>query len=273
MKKYLFLLATAVMSLVGCTDQQFVNETITDSTSHVSEREFNALIEQARWGDGQAFLRLADCYRDGKGVGKDLVGVLGMLAQAEEYGAINNMPDYLREMPEGTDLRIIADAFDKFENHRIEEAMSMSEQLIAKGCAEGYTVQGTMAIESGDTLAGLRLMRQAASRGSTLAALLLCLPECRGGDTPDVERLTAMSDMIPFANIFLAKIYTGGYNEDLADEHLAAYYFLRADKNACLDKRGARWLLSYYENGGDLPLSELDIKRLKVIARRPKDRL
>ena len=54
MKKFLFVLVTMVMSLVSCTDQQFSQETLADDTSIAACNEFNALIEQARWGDGQA---------------------------------------------------------------------------------------------------------------------------------------------------------------------------------------------------------------------------
>lgn len=56
MKKILFLLVTIVMSLVSCTDQQFLDETLANKALLPTENEFNALIEQARWGDGHACL-------------------------------------------------------------------------------------------------------------------------------------------------------------------------------------------------------------------------
>ena len=38
----------------------------------------NTIMDKARWGDGQAFLLLADCYRDGIGVKPDFLGMVCM---------------------------------------------------------------------------------------------------------------------------------------------------------------------------------------------------
>lgn len=43
-----------------------------------------SLLHQARWGDSKAYLKLADCYRDGFGVKKDLLGMITMTAIAED---------------------------------------------------------------------------------------------------------------------------------------------------------------------------------------------
>lgn len=266
MKKYQLVLVTTMMAIVGCTNQQFLEDGLTNNVSLAAENGFAALIEQARWGDGQAFLKLADCYRDGKGVKKDFVGMLCMVSQADEFGSIGRMKDYLKEMPEGSDFRTIFDAIEKFEDNQLEEAKAMSEQLIANGSSDGYTVQGIMALESGDSLRGLRLMEQAASQGSSLAKLILCVPEFHGGKTPDMEMLKRLSDDMPFVNIILAKIYMGEDDEKLKDESLAAHYFLKADKNACLTKRGAKWLMYYHQYVSKLPLSEKDIQRLQILA-------
>ena len=266
MKKYLFVLVTTMLALVGCADQQFLEDGLANNVPPAAENGFAALIEQARWGDGQAFLKLADCYRDGNGVEKDFVGMLCMVSQAEEFGSIGRMEDYLKEMPESSEFRTIFDAIEKFEDDQVEEAKSMSEQLIAKGSPDGYTVQGVMAIESGDTLEGLRLMEQAASQGSSFAKLMLCIPVFQDDKTPDMEMLKTLSDDMPFANVILAKMYTGEDDEKLKDESLAAHYFLKADESACLTKRSARWLMYYHRCVSKLPLSERDIQRLQMIA-------
>ena len=265
MKKILFVLVTMVMSLVSCTDQQFLDETLANKALLPAENEFNALIEQARWGDGQAFLKLADCYRDGKGVEKDFVGMLSMVAQADEFGGIRQMEDYLKEMPEGSDFRIIFEAVEKYENKQVEDARMMSEQLISKGVPDGYFVQGFIAIESGDTLGGLRMMEQAASMGSNLGNLMLCIPEFQGGKKPDVARLAELAERMPIINIILARHYWGDDNENIYDEQMAAHYYLKADEHACLDRRGARWLLGYHE-AGKLQLLERDVTRLKILS-------
>lgn len=121
-------------------------------------------------------------------------------------------------------------------------------------------------MERGDTQEGVRLIEQAATAGSTFAELLQCVPDWRGATNPDLDKLAALSDKIPFVNAILAKMYTGYEDENLQNDQLAAYYYLKADEKACLGKRGARWLLGYHRSGGKLSLSERDIQRLRILA-------
>ena len=266
MKKYLFAVMAVLLAMVSCTDSQFLDETVGNTTELSSTNELNTLIEKARWGDGQAFVKLADCYRDGKGVNKDFIGMLAMLSQADEYGGISNMEDYLKTMPEGSDFKLIFDAVENYERKNVEEATSMFEELIAKGCPDGFAIQGIMTMERGDTLEGVRLIEQAAKAGSPFAELLQCVPDWRGATNPDLDKLTTLSDKIPFVNAILAKMYAGYEDENLQNDQLAAYYYLKADEKACLGKRGARWLLGYHRSGGKLSLSEWDIQRLQILA-------
>jgi len=266
MKKYLFAVMAVLLAMVSCTDSQFLDETVGNTTELSSPNELNTLIEKARWGDGQAFVKLADCYRDGKGVNKDFIGMLAMLSQADEYGGISNMEEYVKTLPEGSDFKLIFDAVDNYEKKNVDEATAKLEQLIAKGSPDGNAIQGIMTMERGDTLEGIRLIEQAAKAGSTFAELLQCVPDWRGATNPDVDKLTALSDKIPFVNAILAKMYAGYEDKNLQNDQLAAYYYLKADENACLGKRGARWLLGYHRSGGKLSLSERDIQRLRILA-------
>lgn len=266
MKKYLFAVMAVLLAMVSCTDSRFLDETVGNTTELSSTNELSTLIEKARWGDGQAFVKLADCYRDGKGMNKDFIGMLAMLSQDDEYGGISNMEDYLRSLPEGSDFKLLFDAVENYERKNVEEATSMFEELIAKGCSDGYAVQGIMTMERGDTLEGVRLIEQAATAGSTFAELLQCVPDWRGATNPDLDKLAALSDKIPFVNAILAKMYAGYEDENLQNDQLAAYYYLKADEKACLGKRGARWLLGYHRSGTNLSLSERDIQRLQILA-------
>ena len=72
MKKYLFLMLALV--IVSCSDQMLLDEARVESSNMTPVSEFQTLLEKARWGDGQAYLKLADCYRDGKGVKSDFIG-------------------------------------------------------------------------------------------------------------------------------------------------------------------------------------------------------
>ena len=269
MKKYLFPIIAVLLAMTSCSDSQLLGENTGNLSASSSANDVNALIEKARWGDGHAFLQLADCYRDGKGVKQDFIGMLAMAAQAEEYGGISNMNDYMKALPEGSDFSLIYNAIDLCTRKDAATAVSMSEQLVANGSPDGYAVQGIMAMERSDTLGGLRLIEQAASEGSTLASLILCIPDMHGEKETDVEKLAALSEDIPFANNILGRIYAGIEDGKVKDEALAAHYFLKADKNASLSKRGARWLLNYHRSGARLPLSEQDIQRLQILAGEP----
>ena len=266
MKKYLLAIAAMVFVLSSCTDQQFVDETAALTRASAQVSEIDMLKEQARWGDGQAYLKLADCYRDGKGVEKDFISMLSMLALADQYGGIERIEDYLKAMPAESEFKLIYDAIELYEHKQIEESKAMTERLIVQGSPDGYSVKSIIAVESGDTLEGKRLMELAALQGSTFAELLLCIPDRRGATHPDVKKLKAIADRVPLACQILADMYTGHDDESLKDEMLAAYYYLKADEQACLGRRGARWLLYYHRNGGHLQLSERDIKRLQKLA-------
>lgn len=269
MKKYLFLLIALV--LAGCTDQLMMEKVVGEYAGQTSASEVTTLLEKARWGDGEAYVKLADCYREGKGVKQDFINMLAMASFADEYGGISWMEDYISSLPEESEYRLVFDAMEKFCGNRQEEGLAMAEKLIERDCAEGYTVKGIILSERGNREEGKHLLERAAEKGSGFAELYLCIPDLKTKQNTDIDRLTALAERMPLANASLAKIYTGKDNPDLKDEQLAAYYYMKADEKACLSKDGARWLLAYHRNGGNLQLSKKDIERLELLADSPKE--
>ena len=268
MKKYLYLIITLL--LIGCSDQLALDEVKGEYTGEYTDvtpaNEIKALLEKAKWGDGQAYLKLADCYRDGKGVKKDFVGMLSMASLADDYKGISRMEDYLYNLPEDSEFKTLVDYIDKIEHHQIEEAKVLDERIIANGSPDGYAIKGISVLESGDSLEAKRLFELAAGKGSGLAELLLCMPDWRGVKNPNIDKLATLTDKIPWVCNILAGIYSGIDNFDIIDENLAAYYYLKADRQACLTKRGARWLLSFLNDGGKINLSSIDMERIRVLA-------
>lgn len=264
MKKFLYLIVVLIST--SCTEQILVDEGANDSVEQTSISEVNALIEKARWGDGEAYVKLADCYRDGNGVKQDFIGMLSMASFADDFGGIKRMEDYISSLPAESEYKMVFDAMEKFSSKKCDEAIDIAEELIAKDCLEGYTVKGIITSEQGDKPEGKRLLRLAAEKGSSFAELYLCVPDWQQGKAPDIVKLKALSDKIPIANACLAKIYSGKENEAMKDDKLAAYYYLKADEKACLTKDGARWLLAYHRTGGELNLTEKDIERLETLA-------
>ena len=268
MRKY--LLFVVVLILASCSDQ-FNVENVADAVLEPSAgSDVSALMEKARWGDGEAYVKLADCYRDGKGVKQDFINMLAMASFADEYGGISRMEDYLSTLPEESEYRLVFDAMDKFCGDKQEEGLAMAEKLIERDCAEGYTVKGIILSEQGNREEGKHLLERAAEKGSGFAELYLCIPDLKSKQNTDIGRLTALAERMPLANASLAKIYTGKDNPNLKDEQLAAYYYLKADEKACLTRDGARWLLAYHRNGGNLKLSEKNIERLELLADSPQ---
>ena len=67
-----------MLLLASCSEQMVIEETLCSqklteqkSMTVSPQDSVMSLLYQARWGDGSAYLKLADCYRDGIGVKKD----------------------------------------------------------------------------------------------------------------------------------------------------------------------------------------------------------
>ena len=242
-KQILAIVLIAV--LVSCTDQ-FVEGEVAGGFSELAPKsEIGALMEKARWGNGQACLKLADCYRDGIGVKPDFVNMMSMLSMAEDFGAINRVEDYFGEIPADNELEFLA--------------------KWAKDDADSNAVLGALAVERGDTLQGIQMIQTAAEQGSSLAILLRCSTNLNTIAKPGIAKLKDASEKVPYAYKILGRIYSGEDYRGLKDEQLAAYYYLKADEYTCLDREGARWLMNYYHAGHDLNLSPKDLERIQAL--------
>ena len=264
MKKYMYLMF--VLALVSCADQLALDEVQGGVSEVTPASDIQNLMEKAKQGNGQAYLKLADCYRDGKGVKKDFVGMLTMVSLADHYRGINRIEDYLDSLPKDSEFKLLVDCMNNLENERMEETTDLIDSLVASDSPDGYAVKGMSVMLRCDSLEAKRLFEIGAEKGSKLAELFLCFPDWRGAMKPNVEKLAALTDRIPWTCLLLAGIYTGSEGNDMVDEELAAYYYLKADQQACLTRRGARWLLSYMESGRDLHLNATDLERIKILA-------
>ena len=79
MKNWCLYLITMLL-LASCSEQQVMEETL--SSQKLTEQNgmtvtpqdsIMSLLYQARWGDGSAYLKLADCYRDGISVKQHII--------------------------------------------------------------------------------------------------------------------------------------------------------------------------------------------------------
>ena len=269
MKNILYIFVALLVA--GCSEQDVYND-IVDAPNITSEvpaiDQYSVLLEQARWGNSDAYLKLAEFYHDGIGVKADFMGMMSMLAMADQYGASNKSIDsYLFALPETDNTKMIVDAFACLDRKNMHKTDSLTEILIANGSAEGYALKGVIQIERGDTIGGKQTIQTSADMGSSFAKILLCAVPSPGENHKDldIDMLKSLSPNIPLANKLLGDMYSGYEKGCIEDEHLAAYFYSKADEQGCLGKRPARYLINYYERNG-INIRPKEMERLRILS-------
>ena len=272
MKKFV-LLTMSILLLTGCSQQQTEHEVSGNLAKENSEtvvstsNPVNEYLAKARWGDGNAFMKLAECYHKGIGVKPDFMGTITMLKMAGQYGQPNSIEEYIKSLPETDEARLIFEAMEDFDHHRYERADSVIEMMIANGSADGYALRGILQIEQGDTIEGKQTIQTGAQMGSSYAEMLLCaIPEQGKQKSKQIamDMLAALSDRVPLANLILGNYYSGIEYDHPIDVHLAAKYYQEADEHGCLDKQAAQWLIEYYQNES-IVIDSVEIRRLRIL--------
>lgn len=269
MKKILYIFVALLIA--GCSEQDVYND-IVDAPNITSEvpakDQYSVLLEQARWGNSDAYLKLAELYHDGIGVKADFMGMMSMLAMADQYGASNKSIDsYLFALPETDNTKMIVEAFACLDRKNMHKTDSLTEILIANGSAEGYALKGVIQIERGDTIGGKQTIQTSADMGSSFAKILLCAVPSPGENHKvlDIDMLKSLSPNIPLANKLLGDMYSGYEKGCIQDEHLAAYFYSKADEQGCLGKRPARYLINYYERN-EINIEPKEMERLRILS-------
>ena len=224
-----------------------------------------SLLHQARWGDGSAYLKLADCYREGFGVKKDFFGMITMASMAESRGGINRMEDYIYGMPDGNDYKTLFLLMDGYKSYLQEDADSVEQVLCNNDSPEAKTLLGMITVDKGDTLSGKNMIKEAAEQGCSLAEMLLTVPDRKGRLKADATKLSMIADRIPLAYSMLGDLYYEPDENGQTDKKFAVECYMKAEEHAVLGPHGAERVLDYYKNGGNAQLTEDDVKRLELI--------
>ena len=277
MKKCIILFMVAI--LASCSDTQLA-ESIADvkeselvKENATGSAEIKALVERARWGDGLAYLQLADCYRDGIGVKKNFLGMLAMVEQARVHGAIHDEMEYVTKIPEDNDIKRLCDLMNKSCSQLIEEKDSVMVQLATIDSPDILAMYGVLCVESGDSIRGFEIIRDASERGSDFAALLNALLDWKGNIQPDKMKLEQLAERIPLAYKLLGKLSLKPDENGIVDERKVAYYYMKADEHALLSQREAKWLLAYHKDVSIPELTDSDVKRLESFICTPGERV
>ena len=253
---------------VACTDEQYLSEAVVEHAAESNlNSEFDTYLEKARWGDADAYIKLADCYRDGVGVEPDFMNMLCMLAMADEYGKCISEADYVKQLPSGHEFRMLFDAVDLVYKAEYEKANQIADEMIARNMADGYSAKGISLTEQGDTLNGKTHIQTAAEKGSTLASLLIAARlNWKNLENADVDRLIELSEKLPTANYLLVNLCFEKSGNGMMDNAQIAHYLVKADKKGMLSRRAAGWLLGYYDIGAIIQLTDKDVERLRVLS-------
>ena len=267
---YLYLIM--MLLLASCSEQQVMEETL--SSQKLTEQKgmtvtpqdsIMSLLYQARWGDGSAYLKLADCYRDGIGVKKDFFGMITMAHMAEWRGAINRIDDYIYGLPDGHEYKTLFLLMDGYKSYIQEGTDSVEHMLCNNDSPEAKTLLGIITIDKGDTISGMNMVKDAAEQGCSLAELLITISDWKGRLRADATKLAIIAHRVPLANLILGDLYYEPDENGKSNKQLAVEYYMKAEEHAVLGRHGAERVLDYYRNGGNIQLTEDNIKRLELI--------
>ncbi len=262
---YLFLAYELIVILVSCADQNLDKDILLGhSISSVENSQYSFLLEQARWGNGEACLQLAELHHKGNGAKQDFLCSLSMLAMADQYGGISSVENYMKSLPSEDNFKLFYDALDNFEKKNISEALEVTDRMISNGFIEGYTLKGIITVEQGDTLEGKCILSHAVEQGSSFAELLIATMSDWRGFALNRESLTPLADRIPLACKLLGDVYAG-IDKGEVNEELAAMFYKKADEHGLLGRQAARWLLGYYTRK-QIPIGEKELERLSVLS-------
>lgn len=272
--KNCYLYIIMMLLLASCSEQQVMEET--SSLQKLTEQKgmtvtpkdsVASLFNQARWGDSSAYLKLADCYRDGFGVKKDLLGVITMTAIAEELGGIQTMDDYFKNLPNEHEYKTLYMLMGSYKSYIQESADSVMQVLRGNDSPEAQTLLAFVLMDQGDTITAKNLIREAANKGCSLAEIYSMVPDGKDLVRADAAKLAMIAEQVPLIYSLLGNLYYEPDENGKTEEQLAVEYYMKAEEWAVLGRKGATRVLDYYKSGGNIQLTEDDIKRLELIAK------
>lgn len=268
--KKIIMCFVVLFGLASCSDQ-LVDSELANPVQSVNQvdGEYRYYLKKARWGDASAYVKLADFYREGKYVKSDFLGMTAMLAMAEQYDGNLRLKDYLKALPEDDSYRLMSETMEGIGRKDHDKVKNVASMLVANGKPEGYVINGVMQVEEGDTIGGLETIRYGAEQGSSFGELILCMAPAFMGNNQqpyNADKLISMAEKFPLANKFLAEMYAGEVCDSVYAPDLAASYLLKADEYGFLGRKGAKWLLDYYENK-HIRIDELEKQRLQTLSK------
>lgn len=237
--------------------------------TRATEEKVQNLIQQARYGDADAYNSLALCYRDGDGVDKSYFNMLYMYANyCMKTG--NGIDRAVELFEEGNPFRLITEILVSTLD---ENTLEKTEQLTTYSPTEAKAINAAIDFASKkDAANALTVIREAENEGSELAALIQIAYYKEKEMMDDYEQcLIRLVEKYPFLNLQIGKLYVERYweSKDFSDIQKAMEYYYKADAYAMLTPEYACGLISIYNHFGKkglLSCNEHEMERLGKIA-------
>lgn len=225
------------------------------------EDSLSTYVEQARWGDGEAYLKLADYYSRDADVERGLLMANVMVSWARLYGAIDSEESYFERFPKDSPFFQLNTLMSDMNNGRLEDCLVRAETLPNKNIQE--IVKALVFRGQGKVDEASGMLKKCANRGSLLARILLL------GNEEDLAEMEDLAKDLPWIYNQLVRASVHTDNNNAYEDSVIVAYYRKADAHACLDDIGIRWLLSYDEerqkNGAE-KVDVVEMKRLRKLS-------
>lgn len=253
------LVCSLTAFIMTCTGLQAANIQVSGNAISVEETNVKELIDSARWGDRQAYLHLADCYRNGTGVKKDFLCFYAMVKQALSFKVITSIKEYAQTLPKNDTFRTMLEISDATNDILREKKDSLDRILTEMDTPDSYAFRAVIAITINDEDTALKLLRTASEKGSNVASLILAASGLKEPTISVIPKFEMLCKETPVTYRMLANIYI-----KKGDKKQAAIYLMKSEEHAMISKKNAKWLLEYDKSGGEIKLTENDRQRLKA---------
>ena len=233
------VLVFMMILITGCGEQTIPVDTedLTHQESLVqdvvasSSDSVQYYFEQARLGIGDAYVKMAQYYRDGTLGKPNLLNVMSMGFMAEEYMAIPNLDALFKDVPDSDATKIAFQALDMLNQVEDEDTlMTEANKLLTQGIPEGYVIKAVIAWKKGETDKAVTLCDKAIIDGSIIADVLkdIILGDTKYGEDFSPKTLLKIADRFPMAYRLLGDYYAKIPNDSINDIPLAMQYYLKA---------------------------------------------
>lgn len=177
------------------------------------------------------------------------------------------MEDYFKKLPNEHEYKTLFMLMERYKSYIPESADSVIQVLRENDSPEAQTLLAFVMMDQGDTITAKRLIKEAADKGCSLAEIFLIVPDRKPVVKSDADRFAIIAEQIPIIYNLLGNLYYESDKNGETEEQLAIEYYMKAEEHAMLGRKGAARVLKYYHSGGNVQLTEDDIKRLELIVK------